>query len=696
MSLAQKTHRHAQERRIKSLGKLKTAREKRKAHLEKRVDYFDRKYQASETRRKNAQDRMQKASSQADIQRASDSLDRLTGFAKNAQERVKKAQSRVDAQQFKIDRIEKNINQAKAFYISPQAERLRYQAKSEVRRFLDPEDFDLEAADIIDNILNFNDIHFTNAQARKSNPGHAAWDAFKSRTLDIDDVMHTDWLNTNAREVWGSHYNGINPLLHLDEYYQERGWNSLADGLKELKNEADNLIARAPEAEKNAIREQAKRARDLMIDTEAMILGTIGQGSKSDIDRALRFGRAVNAWRLSGKVLLSAYSDLGTIVGANGVKSFVMDGLVPLARDMIHKTKNNKLAREMLQDAAIGIEAILPTRFEHLRAALEHRATELTKFERANLYVGSFASRFNLMHWWTSFWESVYGHMSSSRMLRALESHANGGTINPRDRKWLAVNGISEDLYLPIYNAWKNNGGNIVDGSFMSNLPAWRNTPEGKAFATALLKDTRATVIRATKGDIPRFTQKTEAGRALMNWRTFGFAATNKLQIPYAQRRDKETLQGVVALLALGSLIGTMRKAVKGEEIPWDDVNWFASEAMDNSGLLGILGEAKNIATKAHLVRLAGKPFGLELGRDVSRYESRNIASAVLGPVYGLPLELVDVLGGFAQNSDNITTQDFVKAGELVIPYSKLFYVNWLFRQAVRGTFGAMGYPDKD
>jgi hypothetical protein len=255
--------------------------------------------------------------------------------------------------------------------------------------------------------------------------------------------------------------------------------------------------------------------------------------------------------------------------------------------------------------------------------------------------------------------------------LRAIDGYMTGKPIDKEIKRVVNL-GISTNDFKIIHEQWKANGGE-QDGSYFVNWGNWdTNTKEGLAaldsFKLALSKDINATIIIPSLGDKPLFAH-TLLGSILLQFKSFAFAATNKILISGLQRRDAEFAQGVISLLALGELSYITSRLLKNQPIS-EDPEHLLYEAIDRSGLMGILME----------VPLTLQKVGLLPGGGTSRYSSRGWLGALGGPTLGTIEDITYLLNRF-KNADEtpLTDKDSDKVLKLW-PANNIWYLDGINR----------------
>ena len=128
-------------------------------------------------------------------------------------------------------------------------------------------------------------------------------------------------------------------------------------------------------------------------------------------------------------------------------------------------------------------------------------------------------------------------------------------------------------------------------------------------------------------------------------------------------------------MTALGSMTYGAKQYLAGREIS-DDPKKLIIESLDRSGAMGYFWDANNMIEKASRGNLGVNPaIG---GPPMSRYQSRNIWGAILGPTVGTVEDAFTITGALAagemtkREAHNIRT---------MLPYNTVFYIRKLLDQ---------------
>jgi len=227
--------------------------------------------------------------------------------------------------------------------------------------------------------------------------------------------------------------------------------------------------------------------------------------------------------------------------------------------------------------------------------------------------------------------------------------------------------------------------GDTQGGVLLAKGESWTDADALEAFRAAVVRDVDKTVV--TPGQDKPLWMSTELGKSVGQFKTFGISAMQKIALSGLQQRDAATLNGAVLMLGLGAMAYAAKETLAGRPLSEDPAQW-AVEAFDKSGLAGWLMEVNNIAEKATRGRVGLSAF---TGKQVSRYASRNVIGAFLGPTADAVSDIFQISGSIFAGD---TTQADLRKFRQLLPLQNLFYIRGLLNQVEQATGQALGLPE--
>lgn len=595
-----------------------------------------------------------------------------------------------------------------------------FNSEGKLRKILET---DLEAKttieNIIDNIRGLNDGRYNNPFLIRALGG--APKSTKNRHFLIPDEEIMPFLVTSPSKVVPMFLRGTIPHYHLTKWAKENGFDTSNEAISGRLREAmteykEQLRSAVPPKEKEkldkAFEERFEAAKDKErpevwtpefkkvqeeyieelkkkaspkyaakltekfkegeADIRAameLLLGIYGHGENIMDYKSAKFAKQFQGWnyiRMMGYMVISSLTDPGSIVAKNGIGRFVQEGIKPI----VAKLESAKHNKRLLQDMMFAMESYRGHRLKSF-ADQAGLVQETGLFGKTMHYLTQGFNNLSLMSYWTDMMQYITGNVSISRTLRAIDNYMNG-KANDKEIKRVVNLGISTNEFKKIHEQWKAHGGE-QEGSYHVNWGNWdTNSAEGlkalESFKLALMKDINATIITPSLGDKPLFAH-TLLGSILFQFKSFAFAATNKILISGLQRRDAEFAQGLISLLVLGELSYITSRLLKNQPID-EDPSHLLYEAIDRSGILGILME----------VPLTLQKTGLLPGGGTSRYSSRGWLGALGGPTLGTVEDITYLLNRF-KNADETPLTD--KDSDRVLklwPANNIWYVDGINR----------------
>ncbi len=506
----------------------------------------------------------------------------------------------------------------------------------------------------------------------------------KERVSDVPDTLLEPWLVNDPLRTVSAYVTQASQLSRFYDMLHLHGVNSMTE-LKRLLHaeylEKETLAGSNAELRASLSKEYVKN-QNLLQDFAAI---TLGQYSKrSGADSALRALRTYNYLRLMGYIVLSSITDIAMPVFKHGLGRTFMDGYVkgissivkglrPLEVDMMNHI-GVAIDQEMdgglrtLIDPDFGSSSI--RRVPKIGTGLGPSTKKLYNDVIYGISVaGDSASylfnRATGMQYWNRFHKRLAARIAISRVMKDLSSY---DTLASHEKEYLNSIGIGSTDVSRIVEQFNKYGGK-AEGGYISDVREWSDSAAADKFSAAILKEVDSTIVTPGRGDTPRWIQKTELARTLTQFKGFFSAMTTKALVTGVQRRDKEVMQGVAALLTLGALQYVIRMQMQGKK-PNTDADNLLLEAVNRSGMLGLLGDPV---------------FGIVLSNRLgggSRYLNQGWMEYLLGPSASLLKSGNKIAESIKHgNADDKT----LKQAETLLPFQNLFWLRLLMDKVNKG-----------
>lgn len=514
----------------------------------------------------------------------------------------------------------------------------------------------------------------------------------KERLLRIESKKIQEFLNTDIEEVLRAQVRTMSADVEIAKKF---GSVDMTEQIRKINDEANRKIAAVdgmldkngkPATAEAKAKERARldRARKTAVrDIEAIrdrLRGQYALPSNPDgiVLRAGRVARNLNYLRLLGGMTLSSIPDIAGVLLKHGLTSTFRDGFVPLVTNM----KAVKIAASEVKAAGTALDMVLDSRAMSM-AEITNEFGRGTGFERG---VQSLSSRFGvvtLMAPWTAAAKQFSGMVIMTNMLRASQSVA-AGRASAKEVRRLAASGINADLATRIAKQFEKYG-ETHQGVMLAKAADWDDRLAKEAFRAGVVRDVDRTVV--TPGQDKPLWMSTELGKTIGQFRSFNISAMQRIALASLQQRDADVLAGMVAALSLGAMTYMFKQIAAGRELSDNPWVW-ATNAIDWSGVTGWFADVNNIAEKATRGRVG---LSALTGEQMSRYQSRNVYGAFLGPT---PDAIADIFQATGSMFAGDTTKSDLHKLRGLMPFQNLFYFRRLLSLVEDAAGDAMNLPE--
>ncbi|WP_347299405.1 hypothetical protein [Clostridium perfringens] len=489
----------------------------------------------------------------------------------------------------------------------------------------------------------------------------------KSRSLLIPDERIEDFLESDINHVMESYLRQVGPEIELTAQF---GSKDMGEQIRQVSEEYTKLIKDAKTPKERAKLEKQREAdlRDIKVMRDRLI-GTYGapKDPRSFFVRAGRVARNVNFLRLLGGMTISAATDFMRPVMQHGLSK----SLRPMGA-MLRNMAAVKVATKDLREMAVGLDYVLSTRTKAI-ADLTDPYSRRSAFERGLNWGTQKFGNWTLMNQWNSALKSWSGLIVQSRILDNAQLLAAGKEVPKKEVRKLAQIGIDQSMLRRIGEQFAKHGEDM-DGLLTGHSHLWDDRAVREAFQSAVLKDVDSTVVTPGVGDTPLI-MSNEVGKMILQFKTFIFAQHNRVIASGIQQGDASFYLGAMGTIALGAMVYVMKQKLSGRDIDYSPNN-LVKEGIDRAGMIGWLSEPLNAVEN-----ISGGRFGLGAmfgAPPVSRFQSRNAISALMGPTF-------DMAGDGAVIANGVLNGEFddkqTHAVRKLLPYQNLFYISPLLNR---------------
>lgn len=470
-------------------------------------------------------------------------------------------------------------------------------------------------------------------------------------------------------------FGSVNPLAKDSPLMKQiaREFNTELDKIKADQTLDEKQKAKSVERLNSEYR-QALTDIDIQIQRLRYVRG-MPENPEAITYRAGRLAMNMNVLRFMGGVVSSSLPDLGSVVARSGMRVF-SDGLLPMMQDF----KTFKMSTDEGKYAAVTLDLELHSRMAALYDIFDE-VEHGTAFERG---VQGMTNKFGLytgIDAYNTGMKSFSTAMVNARMMTSLKAVVTGKP-KKMDVAYLAANGIDA---VDAGRMWQQitqtpGGGDKVNGVWLPNTIDWADADLARAYRAAVNRQVESMIV--TPGtERPNIMDANMLSRIVFQFRAFQYSSTQRYIMASAQEAALGNTAPVFAGVMTSLGMGAVSYAVWGiaNQVPLsDDINVWINEAVNRSGILGVLAEVKNVGEEFGWTRDIAT-LGASRSTKTSRFSDP--ASRVLGPTFGFLANDVPTI------VSNPTSQAGENAIVRMLPYQNFTLMAWMF-DAIQANVG--------
>jgi hypothetical protein len=458
----------------------------------------------------------------------------------------------------------------------------------------------------------------------------------KDRTFKIADSEIEQFLQNDMEMILRKYSRTMAAEVELTEKFGSADMKDTIDGIRKdyevLRKEAQSEAKRMQldKAERRDI-ENIEAFRD-------MLRGTYRSGEEgSGWSKITRAASTWNYMRLLGGVTISSLTDASRVIGVHGLRATFREALPALVSGL----RGAKISRGDARRLGVVAESVLQSRLASL-ADLNDPYAYGSKFERYLSNASHAFTRATGLSWWNDTMKTVASVMTQNRILKN-SLVGDYSKLNKYERAYMGFLGIDETMSQRIAQQFEKHGAK-EGGILGANVYEWDDILAQRTYAAALAKDVDRTIVTKGIADTPLW-MKTNWGRLIMQFKSFGLASHQRVLIAGLQERPHRFLEQMAMATSIGMMVAYLKFVERGEfdeaERLLNNPGLWIADGLDRTGILSLPFEVSNTAEKL------GLPFGIttaaqkiagdeDQGGTVSRYATRNKLGAVMGPAAGL------------------------------------------------------------
>ena len=492
-----------------------------------------------------------------------------------------------------------------------------------------------------------------------------------SRKLDIDHSQYTEFMELDIETVAHHYTMRMGPVVEMARKF---GDYRIDNKLSMLRQIIDEEIAANP-ANADAIRAEGEKMIEAAETLRDKVLGVYGIPENPDAlhERALAFGRTWNTLSFMGGAAQIATVDAGKVVMSEGfTRSF--GGLLKNITDRLEKGPKSDwyIAGKEVEMAGEALDTVFAARIQQIYdiGGGYHNMTAVERWAQQQTGPFFFLNGLSL---WTDTMKRFSGSMIQSRMIEDSVAWAAGKLPQDRIEK-LAAAGISESWAKRFARQWTEAGSQKGDSLFLANTEGWTDREAVNRFRAILASEVNVAVI--TPGAADKFNFMSGAvGKTMMQYRSFGLAATQRVLMSGLQARDRSALLGALSMVALAAIVDSARRP--------DYIDLDMSEIMfrsvETSGVLGIFSDINSALEIA-----SGNQFGLRpmLGFN-PLIKDTNWASRTGAVAGAAPSQFLQLL--YAVSDPDATASEQARAYRYALPLNNVVWWDDIVTRQQRG-----------
>ena len=489
------------------------------------------------------------------------------------------------------------------------------------------------------------------------------------------DAGDVSFIETDVANVFKQHRRAMVPHAIT----KARGWDveakiTQANELRKKMNEYDPKNTKKNNADFKAVANKL-RAMDSMVHNIYPAMNPVFNSMNSAKEIIMNW----NVMRSLGSMPISAIPDLGNVISRIGLGQ-ISTNMVRMATHPSAMKIGMKATRKLY----LVNERMLASKMAQLMATDDMAPNMSAAGRTTHRWATKFITATG-MNWWNQIGkEFAITTFSDEIMATAFRHVKNGkfvqGSMSTTRMVKFAQAGIDKGDWVEIARLHKKYG-QKEGGLHIPNIDKWRGKdgnmlPMAHKLMSILKKEADTVIVTPSKGDLPLW-MRTHVGSMVGQFKSFGFASTNKILLPSIQRiaiGDPNAIAGFTSQMMLGVVAYGLKMHLQGRE-PSTEMNVLVREAIDRSGYFGIFTDINAIMEKSSkgTLGIAGiyNLFGIE-SPELSRYYTRPLLGDIVGPSGGTLEDFKKMFGSLASGE---YTRGDISAWRRMMPYQNLWYL---------------------
>ena len=458
-------------------------------------------------------------------------------------------------------------------------------------------------------------------QRKMEDQGRIGWtpSSLKKRTLILPDneAWIQEFLQSDVTAIIDQYHRSTVPSIVLRETTDignpDDIWKWIEAEYKILKNKFPQ--------ERISLNKRMEVDRELLQGNMMLLLNRYAAAHRNPVaQKWTTLALGYNYLRQGGGFMISSFTDPARFVWVYGMQN-TLDWVPRIMKNEKLKAATAAESREAAVASEFGLSTFYSAAFGDMGdEAIDGLSNSVRTMRNAFFAIEGLAV-------WNQGLKMLASSMTQIEMMKIITS----GKITPDQRLWMRRYGLDDDLVYQMRAQWEQVGSPVIDDVAIAETSLWQDRALAKQFAAILRSHVDDVIL--TPGQLSKpFHAHTFWGRLLYQYKTHMFEATNSYLLADLTRRDAKIMHGVLAALALGTLVYSTKQLLYGKEIS-SDPKEVLYHSIDRSGILGAIGELNNVLET--LTTNLGTPMGIgpAMGYEGRRYYSTPMS--LLGPTAG-------------------------------------------------------------
>lgn len=468
------------------------------------------------------------------------------------------------------------------------------------------------------------------------------------RTVKLADNDLKPWLVNKPDAVLMSWMQEIAPHIELSKRY---GSSNLEMATSQINKEFETLSKKAKTAkERTRIEKDKSRSKEQLEALRDRLLNKYGMPDNPDNVwvQNVRAVRNLTTINTLGGMTISSIPDMARPVYYHGLGRYANHLLKSVA-----SKEYRAMSRGETERMGAAVERVLDSRIQ----AYTQNDWDATLTGSVNVGLEKMSRGFGrvvLMSQFNHMMKGLSGSLSADGFLNKVANPA-------KFKKQLRMGGVDESMAKRIASEFKTHG-KEDRGLKLSNSGEWKDREAAMAFEAAVIRETDSMIITPGILDRPLW-MSSETGKFFGQFKSFIFAANNRVLMTNMARADKNVMAGLITSMALGFMTISLKDTLRGKDPSerWKERPDLAMwEVANQTGVLGLAGEMASIALDSAAI----------MGADTSTFkpQSKDLVTDMMGPSVSKMTEAAKLA----------TTGD-LGAARALTPYNNVWYLRWLF-----------------